>query len=83
MTLCTLGAVFGAYLVINARHASALFMSVIPLITANAGPLTFMTKTWKSFLAAVTPSSVRVALIVAMLMSGLATGFSAPVLARA
>ena len=47
--------------------------------TASAGPLTFITKTWKSFLAAVTPSSVRVALIVAMLMSGLATGFSAPV----
>ena len=54
-------------------------MSVIPLITASAGPLTFITETWKSFLAAVTPSSVRVALIVAMLMSGLATGFSAPV----
>ena len=79
MRLCTLGAVFGAYLVINARHANAPFMSVIPLITASAGPLTFITKTWKSFLAAVTPSSVRVTLIVAMLMSGHVTGFSAPV----
>ena len=43
MRLCTLGAVFGAYLVINARHANAPFMSVIPLTTA--GPLTFITRT--------------------------------------
>ena len=41
MRLCTLGDVYGAYLVINARHANALFMSVIHLITASAGPLTF------------------------------------------
>ena len=33
MRLCTLGAVFGAYFVINARHARAPFISVIPLIT--------------------------------------------------
>ena len=68
MRLCTLGAVFGAYLVINARHAKAPFMSVIPLITASAGPLTFITKTWKSFLAAVTPSSRYHVNIVVMLV---------------
>ena len=50
MRLCTRGAVFGAYLVINARHATAPFTSVLPLITANAGPLTFITKMWKSFI---------------------------------
>ena len=47
--LCTRGAASGAYLVINARHDNAPFISVIPLITANAGTLTFITKTWKSF----------------------------------
>ena len=57
MRLCTRGAVFGAYLVINAGYANAPFMSLIPLITANAGLLTVITKTWKSFLTAVTPSS--------------------------
>ena len=45
MRLFTRGAVFGAYLVINAPHANARFLSVIPLITANAGLLTFITKT--------------------------------------
>ena len=78
MRLCTRGAVFGAYLVINARYANAPFMPVIPLMTANAGPLTFITKTWKSFLAAVAPSSVRVALILVILMSGLVAVSSAP-----
>ena len=38
MRRCTRGAVFGAYLVINARHANAPLLSVIPLVTANAGP---------------------------------------------
>ena len=78
MRLCTRGAVLGAYLVINARHANALLMSVIPLITADAGPLTFITKTWKSFVAAVVPSSVRVALILVILMSELVAVSSAP-----
>ena len=58
MKLCTRGAVLGAYLVINARHANAPFMLVILLITANAGLFTVITKTWKSSLAAVAPSSV-------------------------
>ena len=79
MRLCTLGPVFGAYLVVNARHANAPFMSVIPLITANAGPLTFIAKKGKSFLAAVVPSSARVALVPVILMSWLVAGFSAPV----
>ena len=57
MRLCARGAVFGAYLVINARHANAPFISVIPLITANAGPLAM-------------PSSVRVALFLVIPMSG-------------
>ena len=78
MRLCTRGAVFGAYLVINARPANAPFVSVIPPITANAGLLTFITKTWNSFLAAMAPSSVRVALILVMLMSGLVAVSSAP-----
>ena len=43
MRLCARGAVCGAYLVINTRHANAQFMSVIPLITANARSLTFIT----------------------------------------
>ena len=78
MRLCTRGAVFGAYLVINARHANAPFMSVTPLITANAGPLTFITKTWKEFLGRSRANSVRVALILVMLMSGLVAVSSAP-----
>ena len=78
MRLCTRGAVFGAYLVINARHATAPFTSVLPLITANAGPLTFITKMWKSFVAAVAPSFVRVALLLVTLMSELVAVSSAP-----
>ena len=68
--LCTSGAVFGSYLTINARHVGAPFMFVIPLITASAGLLACITNTWKSFLAAVTPSSARLILILAVLKSG-------------
>ena len=75
MRHCTCGAVFGAYLVINARHANAPFMSVTPLISANAG---LLTKTWKEFLGRSRANSVRVALILVMLMSGLAAVSSAP-----
>ena len=50
MGLCTRGGVFGVYLVINGRHANVPFMSVIPLVTANAGPLTFITEETEGFL---------------------------------
>ena len=68
---------FGAYLVISARHACAPFISVIFMITADPEPLTLITKTWKSFLAAVAPPSVSVVMIRVILMSTLA-GSSAP-----
>ena len=55
MRLCGHGAVSEAYLMINAVHASAPFMSVTLLNTASAGPLTFITKTWKRFLDACNP----------------------------
>ena len=79
MRLCTRGGVFGAYLMINTRHANAPLMSVSPPITANAGLLKFITKTWKSCLAAVTPSSGRVALILVIPMSELVAVSFAPV----
>ena len=76
MKLCLRDAVFGAYLLIRTRRANAPFM--FPRVTANAGPLTFITMTWKSFLAVVAPSSVTVTLILVILMSGLVAVFSAP-----
>ena len=79
MRLITRGAVLGAYLVINARHANAPFMFVIHVIAAQAGPRTFITETWMSFLASVAPSSVRMALILVILMSWLVAVSSAPV----
>ena len=78
MRLCTRGAVVGAYLVTNTRHVNAPFRPVVLLTTANAGPVTFITKTWKSFLATVAPSSVRLSLILVILMSVLVAMSSAP-----
>ena len=62
---CTHEALYSCHCVwsVSRDHNDAPLMSVIPLITADGGSLTFITKTWKSFLAAVAPSSVRVALI--------------------
>ena len=45
IALCSRCAVFGAYLLMKVHHANAPIMLVSPLITANAVPLTFITKT--------------------------------------